>query len=280
MDDTDRVPQLLDAAEHGQAAREAPLRPRVIHELVREEGEKELRRSWDALAWSGLSAGLSMGFSFLGLSLLQAGLPDTPWRHLIASAGYSAGFVIVILGRQQLFTESTLTAVLPVLTNRTLQILLATLRLWAIVLVTNLIGTFIFAALISPEGIFAGPVRHSLLGVARESVSGAFGPTLLKSVLAGWLIAIMVWLLPNARAARLFLIIFVTYLVSLGSFSHIIAGSTEAAFAVFNGEASVLDYIRGFMLPTLIGNVIGGVSLVAILNHAPVAIELQERQDD
>jgi formate-nitrite transporter family protein len=170
--------------------------------------------------------------------------------------------------------------VLPVLTSKTLQSLLAALRLWAIVLASNLVGTFIFAALISPVGIFAEPVRHSLLTVARESVGGAFGPTLLKSVLAGWLIAIMVWLLPNARAARLFVIIFVTYLVSLGRFSHIIAGSTEAAFAVFTGEASVLDYVRGFMLPTLIGNVIGGVSLVAILNHAPIATELHERQDD
>ncbi len=280
MDEADQVPPLLDEAEHKQAADAAPLRARVIHEIVREEGEAELRRSGAALGWSGFSAGLSMGFSFLVLSLVRAQLPEAGWRHLIASLGYTVGFVIVILGRQQLFTESTLTAVLPVLTSRTLRALLSTLRLWGIVLVTNLVGTYIFAALITPEGIFGPEVRDSLLAVARESVSGAFGPTLLKAVFAGWLIAIMVWLLPNSRSARLFVIIFITYMVSIGHFSHIIAGSTDAAFAVFTGQASVADYLRGFLAPTLLGNTIGGVSLVALLNHAPVLPELQERQDD
>lgn len=280
MNDADRLPKLIDKSERGQAAREAPLRARVIHEIIREEGEIELRRTTEALAWSGLSAGLSMGFSFLTLSLLRAGLPAAPWRHLVASLGYSVGFVIVVLGRQQLFTESTLSAALPVLTTRTGRMLLGMLRLWAIVLATNLIGTYVFAALITPEGIFSPPVRQSLLEVARESVAGEFGPTLLKAVLAGWLIATMVWLLPNSRAGRLFIIILVTYVVSLGHFSHIIAGSSDAAFAVFTGQASVLRYFWGFLLPTLVGNTIGGVSLVALLNHAPVAQELQDRRSD
>ncbi len=276
MDDEDRVPQALDEAEQAQADDVAPLRPHVIHEVVREEGEAEIRRSVDALAWSGLAAGLSMGFSFLAMSLLRAALPDAPWRPLLDSFGYSLGFVIVILGRQQLFTESTLTAVLPTLTSRTLRALLATLRLWGIVLASNLIGTFIFAALITPSGIFSPEVRASLLAVARESISGSFGPTLLKAVFAGWLIALMVWLLPNARSARLFVIILLTYIVGIGRFSHIVAGSTDAIFAVFTRQASFVDYLVRFLIPTLIGNTIGGVSLVALLNHAPVAQELRD----
>lgn len=276
MDDEDRVPQALDEDEQRQADEAAPLRPQVIHEIVREEGEVELRRAAPALAWSGFAAGLSMGFSFLALALLRAGLPDAPWRRLVDSFGYSLGFVIVILGRQQLFTESTLTAVLPVLTSRTLRSMLSTLRLWAIVLATNLLGTFVFAALITPEGVFPQPVRTALLEVGRKSISGAFGPTLLKAVFAGWLIALMVWLLPNARAARLWIIILLTYIVSMGQFSHIVAGSTEAAFAVFTGQATLIDYIVHFLIPTLVGNTIGGVSLVAILNHAPVAQELRD----
>jgi formate-nitrite transporter family protein len=179
-----------------------------------------------------------MGFSFLALSLLRAGLPDTPWRPLVDGFGYSLGFVIVILGRQQLFTESTLTAVLPVLTSRTIRALLSALRLWGIVLAFNLIGTFVFAALITPEGAFPSEIRASLLEVGRESVSGGFGPTLLKAIFAGWLIALMVWLLPNAGPSRLWVIILLTYVVSIGRFSHIIAGSAEAIFAVFTGKAS------------------------------------------
>jgi formate-nitrite transporter family protein len=267
--DSDRVPQALDELGQQQAEVAAPLRPRVIH-------EGELRRAALSLAQSGFAAGLSMGFSFLTLSLLRAGLPETPWRGLVDSFGYSLGFVIVILGRQQLFTESTLTAVLPVLTSRTVRALLLTLRLWGIVLAFNLLGTFVFAALITPEGVFPSDVRAALLEVGRESLSGRFGPVLLKAVFAGWLIALMVWLLPNARPARLWVIILLTYVVSVGRFSHITAGSTEAIFAVFTGEASVYDYALGFLIPTLLGNTIGGVSLVALLNHAPIAQELRE----
>src|SRR4051794_39805297 len=118
----------LSRGEREQAEQHKPVRPKVIHEIIREEGEHEVRRSASALWWSGLAAGLSMGFSFLTQALLQGGLPDAPWRHLVASAGYVVGFVIVVLGRQQLFTESTLTAVLPVLTHRNGRTALATLR--------------------------------------------------------------------------------------------------------------------------------------------------------
>jgi formate/nitrite transporter FocA (FNT family) len=266
----------LDEEERDQAAEHAAIGPMVIHEVVREEGEAELERRGSALAWSGLAAGLSMGFSFLCLSQIHAGLPEgAPWGRLVDSFGYSVGFLIVILGRQQLFTESTLTAVLPVLIRRDGKTLLSTLRVWGIVLAANLVGTYIFAALISPSGIFAEPVRAALADVARESVSGVFAPTLLKSVFAGWLIALMVWLLPSAGSARMFVIILITYVVAMGRLSHTIAGSVEAAYAVFTGGAGIRDYLWGFLAPTLIGNTIGGVALVALLNHAPLAAELQ-----
>jgi formate/nitrite transporter FocA (FNT family) len=108
----------LDEEEKDQAARHSTPRALVIHEIIRSEGEDELERTNTALALSGLAGGLSMGFSFLSLALLRASMPDTGWRHAVASFGYSVGFIIVVLGRQQLFTENTLTAVLPVLTRR------------------------------------------------------------------------------------------------------------------------------------------------------------------
>jgi formate/nitrite transporter FocA (FNT family) len=124
----------LSEREQKQAEDRAALPARVVHEVVREEGERELKRGAGPLIWSGLAAGLSMGFSFYTEAHLRALLPDAPWRGLIESFGYTVGFVIVILGRQQLFTESTLTAVLPVLTQRDLPTLIACLRLWGWVL--------------------------------------------------------------------------------------------------------------------------------------------------
>jgi formate/nitrite transporter FocA (FNT family) len=265
----------LDEGEQGQAAAHAALRPLVVHEIVREEGETALNRTAGALAWSGLAAGLSMGFSFLTQSMLHATLPATPWRHALECFGYSVGFLIVILGRQQLFTESTLTAVLPVLVRRDMPTLLASLRLWAIVLVTNLVGSWIFAGLLLPHGVFQPDVIAALEELAKAPTADSFVPTLLKAMFAGWLIATMVWLLPSARSARIWIILIVTYVVSLGRLSHIIAGSVEAAYAVLTDLSTSTDYCVKFLVPTLIGNTLGGVSLVALLNHAAIAPDLR-----
>jgi formate/nitrite transporter FocA (FNT family) len=268
--------QKLDAAEQDQAAEHAAPQAIVIHEIVRQDGEEELERRAAAVVWSGLAAGLSMGFSFLALALIQSALPDAPWRRLFDSAGYCVGFVIAVLGRQELFTESTLTAVLPLLVRRNAATLLALLRFWAIVLAANIAGTFVFAQLLAIDGLFSSPVRDALAAVSRDAVGGPFWPILIKAVLAGWLIALMVWLLPSAKSARLLVIVLLTYVVALGRFSHIIAGSVEAFYCVLTGEASWRAYLWGFFAPTIIGNTIGGVALVALLNHAPLAPELRE----
>ena len=185
-------------------------------------------------------------------------MPDSPWSHLIASAGYTIGFVIIVLGRQQLFTESTLTAVLPVLTRRDGSSLRAMLRLWAVVLAANIAGTWLFAATLAFGEPFRPEVTRSLIAVATEAVQGNFGATVLKGVFAGWLIALMVWLLPSALSAKLFVIMLLTWLVALARLSHIIAGSSDAAYAVLMGQRSAGEYWLVFFLPTLIGNTLGG----------------------
>jgi formate/nitrite transporter FocA (FNT family) len=265
----------LAQAEQDQAAKHAAPAALVIHEVIREEGEQELKKRPSAVAWSGLAAGMSMGFSFLCMAMVSSMLPDTPWRHLVASAGYTVGFVLTILGRQQLFTESTLTAVLPLLVRRDLPTLLALLRFWVIVLIANLVGTAVFAALLSTPGLFPARVDAELLVISRAAIGDSFWLTLLRALLAGWLIALMAWLLPSARSSRLFVILLLTYVVALCSLSHIVAGSAEAAYAVMRGGVPLQDALLGFLAPTLLGNVIGGVALVALLNHAPLSKELQ-----
>ena len=173
----------LNEEEQGQAAAHASPRALIIHEIIREEGEVGLGRTAGALAFSGFAAGLSMGFSFLTQAFLHAGLPDAPWRHLIDSVGYSVGFVIVILGRQQLFTESTLTAVLPVLTRRDFETALRALRLWIIVLTTNLAATWVFAAVLQVQGVFDHPVLAALGEISTSGMAAAFLPTFIKALL-------------------------------------------------------------------------------------------------
>ncbi len=248
--------------------------PHDIHRVIREEGEEQLNRHAGAVAWSGLAAGLSMGFSFLVMALLAARLPeDADWAVLVDSFGYTLGFLIVILGRQQLFTESTLTPVLPVLSDFSVAKLGKLFRFWGVVLGTNLIGTWLFAYAIAHESLFTPAVWHALQTISAEAVQEPFVNTLFKAVLAGWLIALMVWLLPSAGPAKILIIVTVTYVVAIGRFSHSIAGSVEAAYAVLAGSHGMGDYFFTFLIPTVLGNTIGGVALTAMLNHAPLATE-------
>src|SRR3954452_2791152 len=117
---------------------------KVVHEAIRLEGTEELERPSASIAWSGIAAGLTMGCSMIGEGLLQARLPDAPWRELIASFGYCLGFIFVTMGRQQLFTETTLTVMLPVLhkTHRISDVA----RYWAVVFAANVLATLAFAA--------------------------------------------------------------------------------------------------------------------------------------
>ena len=264
----------LDEREQQQAAAHAHLGPVVIHEIIREQGEAELDRPFGGLAWSGLAAGLSIGFSSVAQAYLQSGLPEAEWSRLVASFGYSLGFLIVILGQQQLYTESTLTALIPTLTRRTLRSLFQTLRVWTIVLVANLAGAAVFGAIAAQRGIFSPSAYAAMSKLSAQTMAHGFAQTAITGGSAGWLIGLMVWLLPGAGAARPIIIIVLSYVVALCQFPHIIAGSVEAVFGVASGTASASDFLLRFFLPTLIGNTIGGAALVALLNHAPLAKEL------
>jgi formate-nitrite transporter family protein len=260
----------LDEKEKQKADEEESLNASITYEVIRREGEKELERSPQALAWSGLAAGLSMGFILVAEGLLRSHLPDAPWRPLIAKLGYSVGFLIVILGSQQLYTENTLTPIVPLLSRKSGEMLGRVLRLWAIVLATNLIGTILFAWVLARTTLFDVDTHTALLGVASEALRGDFATTFLRAIFAGWLIALMVWMLPAAQSEQVLVIVGMTYLVGVAGLAHIIAGSTEVAYLVARGAATWGDYFGRFVIPTTLGNTLGGVSLVAALNHAQV----------
>jgi formate/nitrite transporter FocA (FNT family) len=257
-------------AEQKQVEERLAIGANVVYETIRREGEDELQRPAAALAWSGFAAGLSMGFSFIAEGLLMSHLPDQPWRLLIARAGYCLGFLIVILGRQQLFTENTLTVVLPLLVRKDLSTLLKMVRLWVIVLMANLVGTFLFALVIGRINVLDPRTQQCLAEIGAAHLGAPFRIVFVRALFAGWLIALMVWLLPGAESARVSIIIIVTYLVGISGFSHIIAGSTVMFFLVVTNSISLGAYVVQFFLPTLLGNVIGGMSLVAALGHAQV----------
>lgn len=245
----------------------------VIFEAIRREGEHELERPSSSLAWSGLAAGLSMGFSLIAQALLASYLPEASWTPLLTKFGYSVGFLIVILGRQQLFTENTLTPVLQLLDVKNLDVLKNLGRLWSIVLVANIAGAFLFAYGISSVQIFEPYVYSEFNEIAAGTVSKGFSITFFRAIFAGWLIALIIWLLPFAEQGRIIVIILITYLIGLGEFSHIIAGSVDSLYGVLSHHITFSAFTFDFFIPTLLGNIVGGVALVAAINYAQIIYE-------
>jgi formate/nitrite transporter FocA (FNT family) len=241
---------------------------KTTYEVIRQEGLMELDRPTSALFWSGLAAGLSMGFSFLAEGLLRSHLPEADWRPLVAKLGYSVGFAIVIIGSQQLFTENTLTPVLPLLARRTKECLRNVLRLWGAVLIANLLGALLFALSLGRLAVVEPSVHGALGDIAHEAMQFDVPVTLLHAVYAGWLIALMVWMLPAVKGGRLGVVVLMTYLIGIGGFAHVIAGASEVFYAAIRGESSWREALFGYLAPTLVGNILGGVTLVTALNHA------------
>jgi len=242
----------------------------VVHEAVRLDGDEELNRSLSALAWSGLAAGMSMGFSFVGQALLRSYLPDAPWRPLVTALGYPLGFLLVIIGRQQLFTENTLTAIIPLLARRDAETLFKVARIWTIVLFSNLVGAHLFAWVVGNTPMFSREVQEAMMKLATHAMSVGFGTAILRGIFAGWLIAMVVWMLAAVNTGRIAIIVIVTYVVGLANLTHIVAGAVEVLFLAMVGARSWGDVALGYLVPTLLGNIIGGVSLTAAINHAQV----------
>ncbi len=265
----------LTREESKSAKERRRLRAAVVYEIIRLEGEAELARKFGALWWSALAAGLSIGFSVLSQALLEARLHGLPGASVIADLGYCVGFLIVILARQQLFTENTLTAVLPIMVHKNWNGILDVLRLWGIVLGGNLVGCFLFAAFLAYSGAFSQETQSAITEIGRHLMANTPGEMFVKGIMAGWLIAALVWMLPSAESTEIFIITLITYIIALGDFTHIIAGSVEAIYMWLIGEVGFWSMTGGFFIPTLLGNVAGGTVLFAVISYAQVREELE-----
>jgi formate/nitrite transporter FocA (FNT family) len=255
-------------------AHSSPRSP-VIYEIVSRLGEEEMARPAMSLWWSGIAAGLSISFSLLAQAVLEAHLPDAPWRPLVSSFGYSVGFIMAVMSRQQLFTENTITAILPVMARKSAGNWWKLGRLWAIVLAANLAGTLVAALFCTWNPTLAPSLYEPMLAISRHLLSEDWAEMFFGAITAGFLIAAMVWMIPSAETAQFYVITLMTYLIAVGGFVHIVAGSIEGFLLVLHGEAGIWWLIGSFLAPVLLGNVIGGTALFALIAYAQVMQEIR-----
>lgn len=247
-----------------------PSNAAAVHQLIREDGEKEMARDVRALLWSAIAGGITMSSSMLARAILAAYLPEGGTSFLIEAAGYTMGFILVIAAGQQLFTENTVTPVLPLMSEPTMRNLGRVARLWAVVLLGNVVGGFIAASVMAYLPMFTPEVDAALIEIGRHLMENSAMEMFSKGIVAGWLIATLVWTLYRFEDWALPMIFLVTYLIALGDFTHVIVGTIEVIYLVLLGEASAGPAFFGFFIPVLLGNVVGGTFIFALISHAQV----------
>ena len=240
-----------------------------IYEQVSRNARHELDRPAIALAISGLAGGITMGLTALSVSIISATLPPSAISSFIALLAYPIGFIAVIVGRAQLFTENTLYPVALMFAER--RHFLTTLRLWSIVLPCNLAGAFLFAVLAVRTGALRPEYVAAMGRLGQQAASPSGAHVFWSAVIGGWIIALVAWLVSGSHSitGSVMLIWLLAFLVGLGHFAHCIASSGEILAAVLQNQVSVARYFW-WLLPAVLGNITGGVVIVTLLEYGQV----------
>ena len=228
-----------------------------------------------SLWWSGVAAGIGISISILAEGILHHLFANSPNQFVIENLGYTVGFVLVIVGRLQLFTENTLSVILPLLSKPSVNMGVCIARLWGIVFAANMFGTFLaaffsFSLQSVPPELVEGMTAISE-HYAKLSPSDAFS----YGIISGFIIAAIVWMKPSVKHSQILMIVIFTYLIAIGNFTHVIAGSTELFLLALQNKISVLETLS-LIGATLLGNIVGGTGLFALLAYGQVVREIEK----
>lgn len=250
-------------------------KPKEVRAVIREQLSKELkeyRKSTFELSMSALAAGLEVGFSLFAMGILFtlfSGKVTPAILHVLVSLGYGVGFLFVIIGRSELFTEHTTLAILPVLDGAVP--LKRLFRMWGIVFAGNLVGGYIMGSILSYIGPEMGIIsKDAFYHLAYNMVRFDWKTILISGILAGWLMGLLSWLVTSSQEtiSRIFIVLVVTTLIGLGSLHHSIAGSIEVFTGMLvSSRIGWADYAT-FQVNATIGNLIGGCVFVAVLKFS------------
>lgn len=220
--------------------------------------------------FSGIAGGLGMGLTGLGVASAQAILGEGRTQEFIALMLYPLGFISIIIGRQQLFTENTLYPVALILSER--KHVFNTIRLWTVVFFSNIAGAALFAFLAAKTLSMKPEVADRLVALGVRAVDGSAGHIFWSGIIGGWIIALMAWIVTASHwtIGQVVIVWALTFVVGLGHFAHCIASSGEILSSVMRGHVTFGHYAWWLLFAT-IGNIVGGVVFVTFLNFGQVS---------
>jgi len=264
----------LDEEQKREVADHSPPAAKVVHAAVSKVGSEELSRPAGSLFWSSIAAGIAIMASVSVSGALHHYAPAAPWRDALVALGYPVGFLIVVLGRMQLFTEQTVVAILPFARERTAKNARRVVRLWTLVLVGNLIGAAAVAALVAYGHVQSGDILNGMIAVSTKLIERSGWDTLMQGIPAGFIMAAVAWVRSAEDEFGFWIVLTLTFALGLCGFAHVIAGAAEAWLLFWTGRVDLGWVFGGFVVPALVGNVIGGTGLFAVLAHAQVRDEI------
>jgi len=244
-----------------------------IYERVVVEADEEITRSVRELFFSGVAAGFAITITVLLYASMTDAAGGVP---IVGALLYPIGFLYIILGNYQLYTENTLPPVALVLDR--LASLPAMGSMWAVVLAGNLTGGAVGALTLAYTGVMSPDVAATLTAIAMSGVETAWLDLFFKAVFAGLIVAGVVWVDFGVRSATArFLLVYIAFLaIPLGGLFHVVVASTEVMYLVFLGEIGLYFGAVHFALPVLLGNTVGGIVLVTVVNYYQTSQEIHD----
>lgn len=264
------IPQVVEDKETKKMSR-----PKEVQQILEEQIDtslKEFNRSNVSLIVSAFTAGLEIGFSVLLMGAIASFYSDqisTDYFKFYIALCYPLGFIFVIIGRSELFTEHTALAILPLLKGFVK--LKDLLVLWGLVYAGNIIGGFFFSLLLVNLGPEVGFINTQIFGqLAYDLVNVEWNIILVSAMLAGWMMGLLGWLVTSSQdtTSRIILIILITSIIGVAGLHHCVIGSIEMLAGWLEGDrVDGMDYLK-FQFWTTLGNAIGGSVFVAILKYS------------
>ena len=235
-----------------------------IFQRIIAAADEEITSGWRELFFAGVAGGLAITVTFLVYASMTASTGGDPILSVLL---YPIGFIYIIIGGYQLYTENTLPPV--ALTLERLASIPALLRNWTIVLLGNFTGGALGALVLAFTGVFSPEAADAALYLSQKGVDEAAWNLFFKGAVAGLIVAGVVWVEYAARdtISRLVVVYLAFLVIPLANLYHSVVSFTEMIFLLAQGEVAASIGMTDFVLPVLLGNTVGGVVLVTVVNY-------------